>query len=30
MDLVWLAAAIALFGGCWAVIGLLGSLQSEE
>jgi hypothetical protein len=30
MDIVWLAAAAAFFGGCRALIKLLNSLQSEE
>jgi hypothetical protein len=30
MDIVWLAAATAFFGGCWALIKFLNSLQSEE
>lgn len=30
MDIVWLAAAAAFFGGCWVLIQLLGSLRAEE
>ena len=30
MDIVWLAAAVAFFGGCWALIKLLDSLKTEE
>lgn len=30
MDIVWLAAAVAVFGGCWGLIKLFGSLQMED
>lgn len=30
MDIIWLAAAVAFFGGCWGFVKLLDKLQTEE
>ncbi len=30
MDIVWLTAIAAFFGGCWALIKLLETLRKKE
>lgn len=30
MDIAWLVAATAFFGGCWGLVRLFGRLQAED